>query len=137
MDCESLQVDPIIARLLAGGVRMRRDDDYLRDLLAKLEASDEWQHMLGFDDELGGGDQKLDYHVVLLEDEGLLKRLQPGIYRMTAKGHDFLDHTRDSGIWASAKATTAKIGDHSITTLMKVAEGMVMARLREITGLDL
>lgn len=136
MDCESLRIDPIIARLLAVEVEMRRDDDYLRELLAKLEASEEWQHLLGFDDS-PGGDPKLDYHVVLLEDEGFLKRLQPGVYRMTAKGHDFLDHTRDSGIWARAKEASSKIGDHSVTTLMKVAEGMVLAKLREITGLEL
>lgn len=116
---------------------MRRDLDYLRRLLSELEASDEWQHVIGLFDEPGEGDAKRDYHVMLLRDEGFLERMQPGIYRMTAKGHDFLDHTRDEGIWQKSKEAAGKLKDHSISMLMQLAEGYVKAKLREITGLDL
>ena len=30
--------------IYAGGGKMRRDDDYLRELMLELEASDEWLH---------------------------------------------------------------------------------------------
>lgn len=116
---------------------MKRDLDYMRSFLAELEASDEWQHVIGLFDEPGECDARQDYHVMLLRDEGFLERIQPGIYRMTAKGHDFLDHTRDETIWEKSKDTVGKLKDHSITMLMNVAEGYVRAKLREITGLDL
>lgn len=136
MDCESLRIDPIIAPLLAVEADMRRDDDYLRELLAKLEASEEWLHPLGFH-EGPGGDPKLAYHVCILEDEGFLKRMQPGVYRMTSKAHDFLAVTADKDIWEKSKAAVAHMKDHTVNMLLKVAEGMAMAKLREITGLDL
>lgn len=116
---------------------MQRDLDYMRKMLAELEASDEWQHAIGLFDEPGEGDEKRDYHVMLLRDEGFLERMQPGIYRMTARGHDFLDHTRDDTIWRKSKEAVARLKDHSISMLMDVAEGYVRAKLREITGLDL
>ncbi len=134
--CESLVYDPMLSRIISGGISMKRDLDYLRSFLAELEASDEWQHVIGLFDQPGQGDEKRDYHVMLLRDEGFLERMQPGIYRMTAKGHDFLDHTRDETIWEKSKETVAKLKDHSISMLMSVAQGYVRAKLREITGLD-
>ncbi|MFC3568385.1 DUF2513 domain-containing protein [Paracoccus simplex] len=116
---------------------MKRDLDYMRQLLAELEASEQWQHEIGLSDDEDDLDEKRDYHVILLRDEGLLERIQPGIYRMTAKGHDFLDHTRDDTIWSKSKETVSTLKDHSISMLMSVAEGYVRAKLREITGLDL
>ena len=104
---------------------MKRDLDYLRSLLAGLEASDEWQHVIGLSDEPGDYDAKREYHVLLLRDEGFLERMQPCIYRMTAKGHDFLDHTRDETIWEKSKATVDKLKDHSISMLAEVAKGYV------------
>lgn len=135
--CESLIRDPMLGRLLARGAGMKRDLDYMRQLLAELEASEQWQHEIGLSDDEDDLDEKRDYHVILLRDEGLLERIQPGIYRMTAKGHDFLDHTRDDTIWSKSKETVSTLKDHSISMLMSVAEGYVRAKLREITGLDL
>lgn len=133
-DCQSMPYDPKLAGWIRREGEMRRDLDYLREMLGELEASDEWQFGLGYDDE---SDDKRDYHVELCVDEGLLLKLQPGIYRMTAKGHDFLDHTRDKDIWDKSKAAMGHIKDHSISMLMRVAEGYVRVKVREITGLDI
>lgn len=116
---------------------MQRDMDYLRQMLLDLEGDDDWLHTFGMYDKPGEGDAKRDYHVTMLCDEGLLQKTQPGVYRMTSKGHDFLDHTRDQHIWNKSKAAVGQLKNHSITMLMSVAEGYVKAKLREITGLDL
>lgn len=56
---------------------------------------------------------------------------------MTAKGHDFLDHTRDETVWEKTKSAAGQAKDFSVKFLMEVAEGYVRAKLRQITGLDL
>jgi len=111
--------------------------DYLRQMLLDLEAEDDWLHTFGLFERPGEADTKRDYHVTLLCDEGLLQKTQPGVYRMTSKGHDFLDYTRDQRIWDKSKAAVGQLKNHSITMLMSVAEGFVKAKLREITGLDI
>lgn len=115
---------------------MRRDWDYLREMLSELEEADEYLFPLGLSCGLDS-DTKQDYHVALATDEGLLLKTQPGIYRMTAKGHDFLDHTRDKDVWEKSKAAVGHLKNHSLTMLMNVAEGFVRAKLREVTGLDI
>ena len=135
-DCESMPYDPKLAVLILLEGEMRRDLDYLRNMLAELEEADEYIFPLGLSGG-PGGDPKLDYHVALATDEGLLLKTQPGIYRMTAKGHDFLDHTRDKDVWEKSKTAVGHLKNHSITMLMNVAEGFVRAKLREATGLDI
>ncbi|MCJ8138575.1 DUF2513 domain-containing protein [Falsirhodobacter halotolerans] len=131
MACESSPTDPMLIRLLEGSGTVQRDLDFMRQILADMEASQEWLHPIGHDDNPPGGREKHDYHVLLLADEGFLQRMQPGIFRMTAKGHDFLDNTRDSGIWRASKAALSGFGSHSVTMLMNVAEGYVRQKLIE------
>lgn len=129
--------DETFGRLLAGGRSMRRDDDYLRDMLAAMEAAEDWLHQVGLDDdEPPEVADKAIFHARLLEDEGFLERVQPGLYRMTSKGHDFVSTTRDAGVWAAARAAVGRLGGHSVTMLANVAEGLLRAKLREVTGLD-
>lgn len=134
--CESRPFDPKVALLLKLEGEVKRDLDYMRDLLTRLEESDDWQHDLGFTDE-PDDESVLDYHVRLLEDEGFLLMLQPGVYRMTSKAHDFLDHTRDKDIWEKSKQAVAHLKDHSISMVVSVAEGYVRQKIIEYTGLSI
>lgn len=61
--CESIVADPKLIALLRLEGEMRRDLDYMRQMLLDMEASDEWQHELGLDDD---DDPVRDYHVILL-----------------------------------------------------------------------
>lgn len=116
---------------------MRRDDDYLRDMLRAMEASDDWLHLVGYEEDQVAADKSL-FHAKLLCDEGFLEEVRPcSEYRMTNKGHDFVATTRDDKIWGKTKAALSKLGGHSVTMLFQVAEGYARAKLRDITGLDI
>lgn len=130
--CESKGIDPNLMELLLSGDEMRRDLDYMRQLLAELEEADDWQfHLLSVQGRPLKVDNKRAYHIMLLRDGGLLKEMAPGIFRMTAGGHDFLDHTRDQDVWDKSKQAMSKLKDHSLAMLTEVAKGFVRAKLIE------
>lgn len=137
MDCESMPYDPMLAVLLRAEDDVRRDDDYLRKMLSDMEASTEWMHYISGSDAPGDSEDKAMFHAKLLEDEGLLQRITPGIYRMTARGHDFVAATADDTVWERSKQAVGHLKQHSVRMLLEVAEGYVRVKLREITGLDL
>ena len=138
MDCESPSDIETLTPKRERVCDMRRDMDYMRQILADLEASDEWLfHLLPAQSRPLKVDRKREYHIRLLADQGLIRAEGAGTFRMTARGHDFLDHTRDATVWEKTKNAARESGDYSVSLMMDVARGYVRARLREITGIDL
>ena len=91
---------------------MKRDMDLARDILFAIE-KDEGDPLGWIDLELPGRSEKeVAYHVMLLEEAGLVEALdlssKDGFEykpkRLTWEGHEFLDAARNDTLWERAKA---------------------------------
>ena len=119
---------------------MRRDDDYLREIMLKLEASDNWLHQYRLIEKFPGQftNAREFYHMRCLIDAGMLEVQGAGqLVRMTNSGHDFCAAIRADDRWSDVKAVAAKAGDGSVRFFLKAAEAIAMQKLRDWTGLDL
>ena len=78
---------------------MKRDPEYLREILLEMEASNSSvevvRHYIG----MGQAEQKRWHHFQLLCDAGLITQVSGSGFRLTSQGHDFLDAIRDQGRW--------------------------------------
>ncbi len=116
---------------------MKRDNDYIRQLLFEMEASEGY----GFDASKGFSNRvaiKRVYHMELLCDAGLAKDLNHGFHRLTNAGHDFLDAMRDEGVWQRTKDTIATAGGNATLDILKqIALGYLKTQIKEKTGVEL
>ena len=129
---------------------MKRDLDYIRELLLKIE--DGTKVFETIDDEtaahLGMGPtglsrqdgEKLVEHLGLIEDAGFveMQRSSGAIYvqRMTWVGHDFLDSVRDPEIWKKTKDGATAAGGFTVELLRDLAKGLVKTQIKHHTGID-
>lgn len=117
---------------------MKRDNDYIRDMLFEAEADESHLFLAVL---TMGADQKATkkhYHAELLCDAGLLVSSNKGVYRMTSQGHDYLDAIRDEGIWKQTKDAVAEAGGSVALEITKaVAIGFVKTKLSKHIGFDL
>ncbi len=127
---------------------MKRDMDYIRQLLLNIEASDSPpslpQLLPSNPDEFDR--QKLHDHLRMLSEEagfvsgttiGALKERYWFDLRLTWLGHDFLDSVRDPEIWAKTKAGAEKAGVFTIGLLKDLATGFVKKQIEDKTGIKL
>lgn len=118
--------------LIQKGVTMKRDDDYMRQLLLDIEAGEDWS----FDNilwvEADDEDEKRHFHVLLLADAGFLVRYGRDSYRISNSGHDFLALTRRSESWEATKKAAGHVGGASLQMLLRVAEGLARQKLSEM-----
>lgn len=90
---------------------MKRDMELVRQILLQIESStgDDIANILI----KGCSSEEIAYHVYLLNDAGLIEAkifysmdsVKPddyAIFRITWAGHDFLDASRDEGLWKKA-----------------------------------
>ncbi len=131
--CYAAFDDPSFCFLLEG-MPLERDDDYLRDLLRELEASDEWMHLSVLNIGSDADEHKRHFHILLLVDAGLLAPMSAKMqtFRITNAGHDFLAVTRRSETWEAAKAASRHIGGASIQMLYRAAEGLARQKLADL-----
>ncbi|MGV8987785.1 MAG: hypothetical protein ACOH2H_16045 [Cypionkella sp.] len=127
--------DSDAAWLLARGGGMHRDDDYLRQVLVDMASAKEWLFK-GPYLSMGATDaqEKEAYHMLLLIDGGLLVPVgaSGGTVRMTNQGHDFLANTSIPENWETVKAIGRKTGNVSVGILAKIAEAVIMQKLRDM-----
>ena len=113
---------------------MKRDIDLCRNIMLKLEK----QLMPGASWLLEQGDHESDLvkgytnseviaHVQLLSDEDLVIFDNGGIERITSKGHDFLDLSRENKIWEHVKSFLVERG-------IPITLQSIIDRLKEIAG---
>ena len=91
---------------------MKRDMDLARAILFEIEKVpyDMDTHEITID---GYSKQEVNYHIILLNEAGLIEALNYSSFsgsawqpkRLTWKGHEFLDASRDETIWNKAKDT--------------------------------
>ena len=114
---------------------MKRDNDYMRQLLLKYEAQD--SYLIVAVKELDGGNDKLLHHVDLLCDAGLVTPLNDHVYRLTNQGHDFLEAIRNETIWKKTNDVIVKAGGQAtLEIFMRVATGFLVEAITKNTGFD-
>ncbi|MGA7385589.1 MAG: DUF2513 domain-containing protein, partial [Methylocella sp.] len=134
---------------------MKRDMNFIRDLLLKIEEFDpKTPAKKPSSDELLPANpneadcEKLSEHLLKLINEA---KLVSGIsatsrmgamnwteLRLTWKGDDFIALVRNSEIWEEAKNAVDSAGsDFSLDLLMNLAEGIVRKRIEKNTGIKL
>lgn len=90
---------------------MKRNLDLVRAILLDVEARGTPLELI--DPEVDGFNElEISYHVMLLEDSGLIRamdRTAIGIFRWSAgaltwRGHELLEYLRDDALWQTAKS---------------------------------
>ncbi len=117
---------------------MKRDDDYLRELLLSFEGDDKPLVLVSRALSQSAAEQKKNYHIELLCDAGFMTLVPPSGYRMTMQGHDYLDAIRSEGVWQRTKQAVAETGGSATLEILKaLATGFVKKKLTEHTGIEL
>ena len=116
---------------------MKRDDDYLRDLLIGFEAQEGWEIFIHKSSSGGVDENKELAYVLLLCDEGFMEQMNTVIYRITNDGHDYLAAIRDEGVWQKTKEGAAKIGGASLAMMKDIAIAYVKKEAAEKLGIPL
>jgi hypothetical protein len=118
---------------------MKRDDDYLRELLFRMEEHPqaEWIHVKVLSP--SQEEYKETSHIDLLIDAGFVVPVKPGaqVVRLTNKGHDFIAAIRDDTTWSRTKEVASKAGTKTLGVLAEVAIAIGKEKVKELTGFDL
>lgn len=127
---------------------MKRDMEYVRELLMKIEASEEPIGSNDLDgDETEASERKLAYHVeMLIEQAGFLTstvKSKPlgsptiwGDITLTWQGHEFLEAIRDNEVWSRTKAGAAKVGNFASGFIFDLAKAYGKQFAKEKLGLE-
>ena len=116
---------------------MRRDDEYIRELLFKIESADEDLFYVFLTMGMPVEARKEHYHVQLLCDEGLLYQVSDSAYRLTSQGHDFIEAIRDKGIWEKTKEAVAETGGNATLEIVKtLALGFLKTKISKHTDIE-
>lgn len=113
---------------------MKRDIDLIRSILLNVE-SDGKHAVPG-----GHTDQEVADHVQQLIEEGLVEGIVvrdreglpsgAAITRLTSKGHDFVDATRNQSFWIKTKGyVTKNLPGWTLTVVKEVAERALKAEI--------
>ena len=117
---------------------MKRDNDYLRELLFKIENSDDDLYYSIVTLGMSADARKEHYHVQLLCDTDCLLQVSKDAYRLTAQGHDFIEAIRDKGIWEKTKNKVAEISTNvPLEILGKIAMELFKEKLSKHAGIQL
>jgi hypothetical protein len=76
----------------------------------------------------------------LMQDAGWIegRHAEEGFFRITSRGHDYLDAVRNDGIWAQTREAVRDAGGSATLEIVKaVAIGFVRKKLEQHTGLEL
>jgi hypothetical protein len=109
---------------------MNRDMDLARKILLAVESDPNADGVYGVRLSIPGYSKRvISYHVRLLAEDGLIDALDCSSddvqdwvpRRLTSRGHDFVENSRDEGIWAAAKQyVIEKLGTVSFAALQVV-----------------
>jgi hypothetical protein len=127
---------------------MKRDMDFVRELLLKIEKIDKppsLQELLCANANEAEY-EKLAEHLSMLIDEAefvsgiplhtMLAKNWTDL-RLTWKGHDFLDSVRDPEIWEKTKKGVEGAGGFTVDLLKDLAKGFIKKQIEEHTGVKL
>jgi hypothetical protein len=125
---------------------MKRDMDFIRELLLKIEGGEKEFDVVGkaF---TGGIDppemEKLTEHIRLLRQAGFIDVEAESLgghlvlTGLSWRGHDFLDSVRDPKIWEKTKSGAAAAGGFTVDLLIDLAKGFLKKQIEERTGVKI
>lgn len=113
---------------------MRREMDKVRNLLLALEERQQPYFMMMNPMLLGGIDNagEMVEYILLLKSGELLEEQPRNAYRITWKGHEFIDSIRDPEIWRKTKEGASKVGSWSLKLLGDMASGFIRLKATEL-----
>jgi Hypothetical protein (DUF2513) len=126
---------------------MKRDMDFVRDLLSKIEEADGRRDMVELMPPDASDDdwKKYPYHLTLLNQAGLVAGINARDIsgenwlqvNLTWAGHEFLDTMRDPDVWQRTKDGAKKVGNFSMPFLMELGKAYAKHVAKEKLGLEL
>lgn len=115
---------------------MKRDDDFLRQLLFQMEEDDSPYFMVP--NTIDGSNSKKLHHIRILCDYGYVEQLNEHAYRLTAYGHDFIQSIRDESVWVKTKAAVAETGGNATIEMLKtLATRFLKKKISVHTGIEI
>jgi hypothetical protein len=115
---------------------MKRDDDFIRQMLLDLEASDELLLAIYRTHDETAEDRKRYQHAELLCDAGYFVSSKPGIFRMTNQGHDYLAAIRSDTVWNKTKKMAESVGGVTLGIMRDTAIWYLKQEIEKKTGVD-
>lgn len=116
---------------------MKRDDDYIRELLFEAEASDQPYLLAVLAMSPSEADLKRHMHAIWLSDAGFFQEVNKGVFRITNQGHDYLAAIRDDGVWQKTKAAASTAGGVGLGVMKDIAVAYVRQELSDRLGIAL
>lgn len=123
---------------------MKLEKELVREILLAVEAHDEALGWMKLSVE-GWSPKDVSYHVMLLDEAGLLSGIKLGGLnhfewqpkRLTYAGHEFLDTVRDPEIWRRTKDGAEKAGVAGLGMLVELGKAYGKQLLKERLGIEL
>ena len=117
--------------------QMKRDNDFIRQLLLEYEQSDDI-HLVAVNVIFPPNDEKKRYHhVQLLCDAGYFAPVGKGVYRKTNQGYDYLEAIKNETVWAKTKEEVTKLGGATLDMIKDIAVALLKRELAEKFGISL
>ena len=117
---------------------MKRDIDYLRELLFELESCESVIMYVMGDRQSDSDDAENDkksHHITLLKEGDYLDKYN---YSMTLKAHEFIEVIRDQEIWEKTKNAISETGGNATLEMVnKLAEGFLKKKISQHSGIEL
>ncbi|QPH52809.1 DUF2513 domain-containing protein [Pontivivens ytuae] len=110
---------------------MKRDEDYLRELLTEFESSSDFIVLSSLTLGASLEEKKRYYHIELLCDAGLMLPVGETSYRLTSQGHDFLEAVRSESRWSKIKH---RAGSVTLPILYDVSVALLKEEVRNRLG---
>ena len=126
---------------------MKRDMDFVRDILMRIESEDRLsssqlvQHKTGWDAE----DILVDHLIMLIDEVGFVSGVEAHSIdgkewlnlRLTWQGHEYLDDIRDPEIWKQTKDGAEKLGGFSLEVVRALAKGYIKKKIEKHTDVQI
>jgi len=116
---------------------MKRDDNYIRQLLLEAEGSEDAyfqaRQYMGMPTEV----IKRHYHAELLCDAGLCYSTNTGVYRITNQGHDYLAAIRSETVWNKTQNAASELGGVTLSIMRDLAVSFIKQEAKAKLGIDL
>ena len=108
---------------------MKRDHDYIRELL--LEAENSINPYISASMVIGRNDKvsKRYFHANLLKDAGFFAEVGKGTFRLTNQGCDYLDVIRNDTVWQKTKDVAKKTGGTTLGIMKDIALSYVKQKI--------
>lgn len=118
---------------------MKRDDDFIRSLLLKMEESEDSDYVAALTLDSSPEEEREYFHLQLLSDAGYVLETgrNGGVFRLTNQGCDYLNTIRDSEIWNKTKTVAKGVGGGTFDIIKDIATALIKAELKARLGLDL